>query len=121
VRHLHQHLPMWVVQVKANVLACSMSSMVGLVEGEEEHAIFLHSTEELGEPSRPSSSLWARRVECSSTDQSDPHIALTRTCLYSVGREGSGARVTCWNFWSSRRGAWLEGTFLQHLHTDLFL
>ena len=98
-----------------------MSSMVGLVEGEEEHAIFLHSTEELGDASTPTSSLWSRRVECTSTDHSDPHIALTRTCLYAVGREGAGARLSCWHYWTSRPGAWQGDTFLQHINTHLFL
>ena len=77
--------------------------------------------------------MWERRLVCNTEEEADPHIALTKTCLYAVARlashslmiflphncctrERRGARVTCWDFWSYNQSHnWDRGTFLEDL------
>ena len=77
--------------------------------------------------------MWERRLVCNTEEESDPHIALTKTCLYAVARlashilriffnttrERRGARVTCWDFWSYNQSYnWDRGTFLEDLDPE---
>jgi len=108
LRHLHPHHSMWVVAVQGDLLATSTSTVAG-----EEHSIFIHSTTELA---REGGEVWERKLSCNTWEEADPHIALTKTCLYAVSRERRGARVTCWDFWSYNQSHnWDKGTFLEDL------
>ena len=33
--------------------------------------------------------MWERRLVCNTEEEADPHIALTKTCLYAVARLAS--------------------------------
>ena len=74
--------------------------------------------------------MWERRLVCNTEEEADPHIAMTKTCLYAVARlashyltivltttrERRGARVTCWDFWSYNQSHnWDRDTFLENL------
>ena len=83
--------------------------------------------------------MWERKLVCNTEEEADPHIALTKTCLYAVARwtvdtdralhkchdpspyfssarERRGARVTCWDFWSYNQSHnWDSSTFLEDL------
>lgn len=112
LRHLHPHHSMWVVAVQGDLLATSTSTVAG-----EEHSIFIHSTTELAkEATAGGGEVWERRLVCNTEEEADPHIALTKTCLYAVARERRGARVTCWDFWSYNQSHnWDRSTFLEDL------
>ena len=99
LRHLHPNHSMWVVAVKGELLATSTSTVAG-----EEHSIFIHSTTELSRSescpntknqpcipcnlreASPGEAVWERRLVCNTEDEADPHIALTKTCLFAVSR-----------------------------------
>jgi len=111
LRHLHTQHSMWVVAVQGDLLATSTSTVAG-----EEHSIFIHSTTELAREATAGGEVWERRLVCNTEEEADPHIALTKTCLYAVARERRGARVTCWDFWSYNQSHnWDRGTFLEDL------
>jgi len=111
LRHLHMDLSMWVVQVKDNILATSMS---GDMNRANTPSIFIHDLTELVDPSIKDKDLWARQIMCPREDVSDPHIAINKTCLFSVTKKGqTGAKVTVWDFWSyNQKKDWDMDTFL---------
>merc|ERR1719414_2435248 len=118
LRHLHTDLSMWVVQVQGDLLATSMSSGAA---NARDHSIFLHDTKELVDVERYSDKeLWSRQIVVTSDDDSDPHIALNSTCLFSVTREDlDSAKISCWDFWSYRQQqTWDCTTFLQNYDLD---
>jgi len=114
LRHLHTNLSMWVVQIKNNILATSMS---GEMNDSRTPLIFLHDVEELVDPSIANKSLWSREIVCAREDLNDPHIAINTTKLYAVTKSGGGgAKVTSWDFWSySQPVHWDKDTFLQDI------
>ena len=152
LRHLHPNHSMWVVAVKGDLLATSTSTVAG-----EEHSIFIHSTTELSRSefcpntknqpctpcnlrgANPGEAVWERRLVCNTEDEADPHIALTKTCLFAVSRsifikipcspnnflffrERRGARISCWDFWSYNRSHnWDSDTFLEDIDIGLWL
>jgi len=117
LRHLHPNHSMWVVAVKGDLLATSTSTVAG-----EEHSIFIHSTTELSRGASPGEAVWERRLVCNTEDEADPHIALTKTCLFAVSRERRGARISCWDFWSYNRSHnWDSDTFLEDIDIGLLL
>ena len=85
--------------MKGDLLATSTSTVAG-----EEHSIFIHSTTELSRSescqntenqpctpcnlrgASPGEAVWERRLVCNTEDEADPHIALTKTCLFAVSR-----------------------------------
>ena len=111
LRHLHVDLSMWVVQIKDNILATSMS---GDMNRANTPSIFIHDLRELVDTTIKDKDLWARQIICPREDVSDPHIAINKTCLFSVTKKGqTGAKVTVWDFWSySQRQEWDMDTFL---------
>jgi len=120
IRHLHTELSMWVVQVKNNILATSMS---GEMNDSNTPSIFLHDINQLVDTDRyPDKDLWFRRIMCTREDLTDPHIAINTTCLFAVTRFGTtGAKVTCWDFWSySQPVTWDTSTFLQTIDDCCF-
>jgi len=98
LRHLHGDLSMWVVQIRDNILATSMSGEMNIASTP---SIFLHDLRQLVEPSIKDKDLWKRQLMCTREDLSDPHIAINKTCLFAVTKKGlTGAKVTVWDFWS---------------------
>ena len=112
LRYLHFNLSMWVVQVKGNILATSMSS--DLQGTTDDPRIFLHDIRELTDSNISDKDLWTREISCPREDINDPHIAINKTCLFSVTKRGrSGAKVTVWDFWSyTQQSDWDMNTFL---------
>jgi len=118
LRHLHVDLSMWVVQIKDNVLATSMSGDMNIASTP---SIFLHDLGELVDTSIKDKDLWARQIMCTREDLSDPHIAINKTCLFAVTKKGqTGANVTVWDFWSySQSQEWDMDTFLNEGVMDM--
>ena len=110
-RHIHSDLSMWVITIKDNILATSMSVIREDDENFDEcpntsPSIFLHDIRDLVDPEVKSEKIWTQEIECPIEHFSDPHIALNSTSLFAVARNSSkgqsskGSKIHVWDFWT---------------------
>ena len=110
-RHIHTDLSMWVITIKDNILATSMSVIREDDENFDEcpstnPSIFLHDIRDLVDPEVKSEKILTQEIECPIEHFSDPHIALNSTSLFAVARNSSkgqsskGSKIHVWDFWT---------------------
>ena len=110
-RHIHTDLSMWVITIKDNILATSMSVIREDDENFDEcpntsPSIFLHDIRDLVDPEVKFENIWTQEIECPIEHFSDPHIALNSTSLFAVARNSSkgqsskGSKIHVWDFWT---------------------
>ena len=105
-RHIHTDLSMWVVTVKDNLLATSMSVMSEEEEPDEDDlaspSIFVHDVQELVNPEIKTDKLYKMELKCPIEHYSDPHICLNQTSLFAITKnsKSEGTTIHHWDFWS---------------------
>lgn len=102
IRHIHSNLSMWVITIKNNFLATSMSVMTNFHEdNNREPSIFIHDLQELVKPPVKNEKLWTRELKCQIEHNSDPHIAMNSTSLFAVSKCcNSQSKINVWKFWN---------------------
>jgi len=103
IRHIHSDHSMWVLTIKDNFLATSMSVMTDYFneENNREPSIFIHDLRELVKTPVKNEKLWTREIICEIEHNSDPHIAMNSTSLFAVSKRGnSQSKINIWNFWN---------------------
>lgn len=95
---------MWVLTIKNNILATSMSVLRDEEMEEDSLAspsIFIHDIPELVNPGVKTEKVWAKELKCPIEHFSDPHIALNTTSLFAVTRNAEeGSKIHVWDFWN---------------------
>ena len=118
-RQIHKDLSMWVIAIKNNILATSMSVIrLDDVEWNKEPSIFLHDLRELTDTSIKTEKLWTSEFKCPVVEEVDPHIAINTTSLFAItknvkrsdlGQEKECdssvylSRIHVWDFWNYRK------------------
>ena len=95
---------MWVLTIKNNILATSMSVLRD-EEMEEESlvspSIFIHDIPELVDLRVKTEMLWVKKLKCPIEQFSDPNIALNTPALFAVTKNAQqGSKIHVWDFWN---------------------
>ena len=115
IRHIHASLSMWVITVKGNILATSMS----VISDEDNDnglspltpSIFVYNIEDLINKNVKSEKLSPLELKCpiEHFSGSDPHITLNSNSLFAITKRSKspfgskeGSTIHQWNFWNSK-------------------
>ena len=118
-RQIHKDLSMWVIAIKNNILATSMSVIrLDDAEWNKEPSIFLHDLRELVDTNVKTDKLWTSEFKCPVVEEVDPHIAINSTSLFAITKnvkrnvpeEEKGcqsavylSRIHVWDFWNYKK------------------
>ena len=100
-RHILNDINLWVIEIRNNFLATSMS-VYGDEEGIEVNPkIFLYDLDQLKDLKIEENKLWSRTISCEIEDISDPHITLNSTQMFALTRDNQGgSKIHVWDFWN---------------------
>ena len=100
LRHILSNVNLWVIDIKNNFLATSMS-VYGEEVIENNPRIFLYDLDQLKDLTIEEKNLWSREINCPIEEITDPHIALNSTSMFGITRDDDGgSKIHVWDFWS---------------------
>ena len=100
-RHILSNVNLWVIDIKNNFLATSMSVYGDDANIQVNPSIFLYDLDQLQDSTIEEKNLWTREIQCEIEEVADPHIALNSTSMFGITRDNDGgSKIHVWDFWS---------------------